>query len=133
MAEYIFKDILKKRNLENEFYCESAACSREEIGHDIYPQAKQKLVEKNIYFDRRKARQVTKDDIKNFDYIVVMDRENIDFLKYIGLYDNYKITRLLSYTDYDRDISDPWYTGNFETTYNDIVEGIDGFLSYFGY
>ena len=133
MAEFIFKDMIKKRHLENEFYCESCATSTEEIGNDMYPPAKRKLREKNIEFTKRKARQITREDIDKFDYIFIMDQYNIRYLSFLGLLGSPKIMRLLIYSDHPRDISDPWYTGDFEATYQDIVEGEEAFLKHLGY
>jgi len=131
MAEMIMKKLIKDKNLEDYFYIESAATSREEIGSDIYFLAKKKLLEKGIPIEKRSARQIRIDDYDNFDYIIGMEMSNIRAIKdIIGLDHNNKILRLLDYTDNPRDISDPWITGLFEEAYNDIYEGCETFLDY---
>lgn len=131
MAEMIMKKLVKDENLENEFYIESAATSKEEIGSDIYSLARQKLIEKGIPLEARRARQLRIDDYDNFDYIVGMEASNISAIKNIvGLDHNNKVLRLLDYTDAPRNISDPWYSGKFEEVYNEIYEGCVSFLDY---
>ncbi|MEY8368233.1 low molecular weight protein-tyrosine-phosphatase [Anaerovoracaceae bacterium 42-11] len=129
MAEYMMKDIARKAGREKEFYIESAATSREEIGNDIHRGTKAKLREAGIPFERRGARQVTKQDYEDFDYLILMDRENERGLSRIISEDpDGKIHMLLSFAGKDRDIADPWYTGNFDDTFNDIKEGLTAFL-----
>lgn len=131
MAEMIMKKLVKDENLENEFYIESAATSKEEIGSDIYSLARQKLIEKGIPLEARRARQLRIDDYDNFDYIIGMEASNISAIKnVIGLDHNNKILRLLDYTDDPRNISDPWFSGKFEEVYNEIYEGCVSFLAY---
>lgn len=131
MAEMIMKKLVKDENLENEFYIESAATSKEEIGSDIYSLARQKLIEKGIPLEARRARQLRIDDYDNFDYIIGMEASNISAIKNIvGLDHNNKVLRLLDYTDTPRNISDPWYSGKFEEVYNEIYEGCVSFLDY---
>ena len=131
MAEMIMKKLVKDENLENEFYIESAATSKEEIGSDIYSLARQKLIEKGIPLEARRARQLRIDDYDNFDYIIGMETSNISAIKNIvGLDHNNKVLRLLDYTDTPRNISDPWYSGKFEEVYNEIYEGCVSFLNY---
>lgn len=120
MAEYIFKNMVKKEGLEERFYIESAAVSREELGNDLYPPAKAKLREKGIPFQRHYARQVTKKDYGIFDYILVMDASNQRNIKrIIPNNPDHKIHLLLDGTN----IADPWYTDDFETAYTDIEKG----------
>ena len=115
MAEMIMKKMIKDKNLENLFYIESAATSTEEIGSVIYDLARQKLIEKEIPIEARRARQLRADDYDNFDYIIGMETSNISAIKNIvGLDHNNKVVRLLDYTDDPRNISDPWYSGKFE-------------------
>lgn len=129
MAEYMMKDMVRKAGREKEFYIESAATSREEIGNDIHRGTKAKLREAGIPFERRGARQVTKQDYEDFDYLILMDRENERGLSRIISADpDGKIHMLLSFAGKDRDIADPWYTGNFDDTFNDIKEGLTAFL-----
>lgn len=125
MAEFIMKDLVKKEGLEDEFYIESAATSREEIGNDLYPPAKRKLREKGIPFERHYARQVTKKDYGIFDYIFVMDANNQrNIKKIIPNNPEHKIHLLLD----GKSIADPWYTDDFETCYNDLLKGCKTWL-----
>lgn len=124
MAEFIFKDLLRSRGLEDRFYIESAAVSTEEIGNSIYPPAKRCLNAHGIPFDKNKtARQITRADYDRFDLIIYMDRMNLRWLRYIIPDDpQNKVKLMMSYTGRDRDVADPWYTGDFETTFKDIME-----------
>ena len=131
MAEFIFKDMINKKGLNDRFIVKSAATSYEEIGNDIHYGAKDKLTQKNIPFTKRKAARITAEDYNNYDFIIGMEESNIRNIKRIvGEDADNKISKLLDYSDNPRDIADPWYTGNFEVTYNDIVEGCNGFLNY---
>lgn len=122
MAEFIFKDKIRSRGLNEQFYVESAAVSTEEIGNSIYPPAKRCLNAHGIPFDTSKtARQITRADYDRFDLIICMDRMNLRWLKYIIPKDPAgKIRLMMSYAGQDRDVADPWYTGDFETTYRDL-------------
>lgn len=124
MAEFIFKDLLRSRGLEDRFYIESAAVSTEEIGNSIYPPAKRCLNAHGIPFDKNKtARQITRADYDRFDLIIYMDRMNLRWLRHIIPDDpQNKVKLMMSYTGRDRDVADPWYTGDFETTFKDITE-----------
>ena len=131
MAEFIFKDMIYKKGLSNEFVIKSAATSYEEIGNDMHYGAKDKLNQKNIPFSKRKATRITLEDYKYYNFIIGMEESNIKNIKRIVGEDvDNKISKLLDYSDNPRDIADPWYTGNFEKTYNDIVEGCNGFIKY---
>ncbi len=131
MAEYVLKDIVKKQGKSDEFYIDSAATSREEIGNGVHYGTVNKLKELNIPCGNHKARQITENDYKEFDYIIGMEESNIKSIKrIIGKDKENKIHRLLDFSKNPRDISDPWYTGNFDKTYNDIIEGIDGLLQF---
>ncbi len=123
MAEFMMKDKVKKLRKSDEFIIDSMAVSREEIGNDIYPPAKEKLREKGIDFSKRRARQITSRDYQNYDYIICMDKSNLRYLGYLIDDYDHKVSMLL-----DRDIADPWYTGDFEATYKDLDEGLDNFL-----
>lgn len=124
MAEFIFKEMVKSEGLEDRFYVESAAVSTEEIGNSIYPPAKRCLNAHGIPFDKNKtARQITRADYDRFDLIIYMDRMNLRWLRYIIPDDpQNKVKLMMSYTGRDRDVADPWYTGDFETTFRDITE-----------
>lgn len=129
MAEYVMKDMVRKAGCEAEFEIASAATSREEIGNDIHRGTKAKLREQGIAFEKRQARQVTKKDYEEFDYLILMDRENKRGLSRIISADPYnKVHMLLGFAGKDRDIADPWYTGNFDETYDDVVTGCQAFL-----
>ena len=131
MAEFIFKDMIRKQGLEDLFYIESAAVSTEEIGNSIYPPAKRCLNAHGIPFDKSKtARQITRADYSRFDLIICMDRMNLRWLKYIIPDDpEGKVHLMMSYKNSDRDVADPWYTGDFETTYSDIMEASRALLA----
>lgn len=134
MAEFIMKDMVKKRHIEKDFYIESCAISSEEIGNTIDYRAKRILNEHNIFYHDRRARKITHDDYDKFDYIIYMDEENRYFLNYVFPDDKEnKMHKLLDFTSYPRDVSDPWYSGNFSKAYDDIVMGIESFLNYLGY
>lgn len=131
MAEFIFKDIVNKNGLSNKFIIKSAATSYEESGNDTYYLAKEKLEEKKIPMYRRKAIRMTPEDYKNFDYIIGMEESNIrNMERIVGPDIDNKLSKLLDYSDNPRDIADPWYTGNFEIAYNDILEGCNAFFDY---
>ena len=129
MAEFVLKDMVKKQGLEKEFYIKSSATSSEEIGNDIHYGTRDKLIQKEIPFTIRKAVKLRAEDYKKYDYIIGMEKSNvINIKRIVGEDVDDKIYRLLDFSDTPRDIADPWYTGNFENTFNDIVEGCNGFL-----
>ena len=129
MAEFVLKDMIKKQGLEKEFYIKSSATSSEEIGNDIHYGTRDKLIQKEIPFTKRKAVKLRAEDYKKYDYIIGMEKSNvINIKRIVGEDIDDKIYRLLDFSDTPRDIADPWYTGNFEITFNDIVEGCTGFL-----
>ena len=130
MAEFIFKDLIRSQGIEDRFYVESAAVSTEEIGNSIYPPAKRCLNAHGIPFDKNKtARQITRADYDRFDLIIYMDRMNLRWLKYIIPDDPQgKVRLMMSFTGRDRDVADPWYTGDFETTYKDITDASEMLL-----
>ena len=111
------------------FEIASAAVSTEEIGNDIYPPAKRILSAKGIPFTHRTARQMTKADYRYYDHIICMDQSNLRWLRYIiGDDSERKVSLLLSWANKNRDVADPWYTGDFEQAYNDIYEGCTALL-----
>lgn len=129
MAEFVFKDISEKRGLEDKFYIESAATSNEEVGNGVHYGTINKLKSEGVKIYDRKAKQIKKSDYKKFDYIIAMESKNIkDILRIVGEDKENKIYRLLDFSNNPRDIADPWYTGNFTVTYNDIVEGCNAFI-----
>lgn len=135
MAEFIMKSIISERGLSDRFYIASAATSTEEIwngvGNPVYPPAKRELAKHGISCEGKRAVQITKADYGKYDYILGMEERNIrNILRIVGKDPEHKVKLLLDYSDHPRDITDPWYTGNFESTYRDVVEGCEGFLLY---
>ena len=131
MAEFIFRDMVAKRGLAVEFSIASAATSREEIGNPVYPPAKRKLKEHGIDPAGKTARQMTAQDYKDYDYLLAAERYNIRNMERItGGDPQHKIFRLLDFSDRPRDIADPWYTGDFDEAWDDIVEGCQAFLKW---
>lgn len=128
MAEFMFKDLVKKNNLEDKIYITSKATSYEEEGNDMYHLAKKKLTEKNIFFEKRKATRVEKEDYEKYDYFICMEERNINnLLRIFGEDKDNKVFKLLALVN-NKDISDPWYTNDFETTYNDLEVGLNKLL-----
>ena len=131
MAEFVFKDLVKKEGIENEFYIESAATSTEAVGDSMHYGTVQILKENNIEFGNKISRQLTMEDYKKFDYILGMETRNIINIKrIIGDDKDNKVYRLLDFSENPRDIADPWYTGNFDSTYYDVLDGCQSFLKY---
>ena len=133
MAEFILKDMVKKKGMEDSFLIASCATSREEIGNSLHPGARAKLDEMGIPHKKRAAVQLTKEDYTTYDYLLCMDQWNIINVKRIIGHDpKHKVHLLLEYAGVKRDIADPWYTGNFDVTYDDIVQGCEAFLEELG-
>lgn len=131
MAKFMFKDMVKKQGLEEKFYIDSVATCYDEIGNDMHWGAKDKLDENGIEYSLHKARIITKEDYKNFDYIIAMEQSNIrNIERFVGEDVDGKVYNLLDFSNKPRDIADPWYTGDFEAAYQDIKEGLIGFLDY---
>ena len=129
MAEFYMKHIVNKAGLTDSIYIESAATSREEIGNDTHYGSKQKLDEMDIPYTRRKARQVTMYDYRNFDYLIIMDENNARNLRLIIDDDvDHKVYKAMMFVGESRDVKDPWYTGNFDETYDDISSSCDSLL-----
>ena len=130
MAEFIFKALVRARGLEGCYHIESTAVSAEETGNPIYPPAKRCLTQHGVPFDNAKrARQITRADYDRFDRIICMDGSNLRWIRRIIPDDpEGKIHLMMSYTGRARDVADPWYTGDFETTFQDILEGCEAML-----
>ena len=130
MAEFILKALVRAKGLEDRYYIESAAVSTEEIGNPIYPPAKRCLNQHGVWFDpAKRARQVTRSDYDRFDRIICMDSSNLRWIRMIIPNDpDQKIHLMMSYTGMGRDVADPWYTGDFETTFQDILEACEAML-----
>lgn len=129
MAEFVMKDIVRKAGCEKEFLIESAATSTEEIGNPIHNGTRRRLREAGVPFSEHRAVQMTRADYDKYDYIIAMDQMNVrNILRITGGDREGKVSTLLSYAGSGRDIADPWYTGNFDETYDDIVEGCRAFF-----
>ena len=124
MAEYVMKHLVKQAGREGEFYIDSAATSTEEIGNGVHHGTRRKLAQVGIPCGDHRARQVTWKDYESFDLIIGMDNNNIRNLNRMLKGDpNGKITMMLDYTDRPGEVADPWYTGDFDATYRDVLEG----------
>ena len=129
MAEFAMKDLVRKAGREGDFYIESAATSTEELGNPVYPPARQKLAEHGLSCKGKVARQMNRRDYEEFDLLIGMDTWNIRNMERISGGDRaHKIHRLLDYTQRPGDVADPWYTGNFEATWRDVLEGCQALL-----
>lgn len=133
MAEFIMKDMVEKAGLSNQFQIASAATSTEEIwngvGNPVYPPAREKLAEHGIGCAGKRAVQLVSADYGKYDYLIGMDSANIrNMRRMLGSDPEGKIHKLLSFAGSDRDISDPWYTGDFDATYRDVTEGCEALL-----
>lgn len=123
--------MVKERELEDDFYISSAATSREEIGNGPHYGTVGKLRKEGIPIIPHRAVQMTKADYDNYDYLIGMDSANIHNMNRIAGGDpDGKIYKMLSFAGKGRDVADPWYTGDFDSTYRDVVEGLQGFLDY---
>ena len=131
MAEFLLKDIVKKRKIEDKFLIESAGTSNEEQGNPVHYGTRKKLSELGISVEGKYARQLKKNDYQEYDYILAMETSNLkNIYRILGEDKANKVYRLLDFSENPRDIADPWYTGDFDVTYNDILEGIEAFLDY---
>ncbi len=129
MAEFIFRDMAKKRGLENEIFVASAATSDEEYGNPVYPPAQRKLASLGIDCRGKRARQMTRADYGEYDLLLGMENRNLIHMRRIcGGDPKGKIRLLLEHSPRPRDIADPWYTGDFDTACSDILEGCEQWL-----
>lgn len=129
MAEFIMRDIVKKQGLQQEFEIASCATSTEEIGNGVYPPAKRVLAQHGISCAGKTARQMTTADYDKYDYIIAMDRYNLrNMARFVGDDPRGKVSLLMSHTNRPGDVADPWYTGDFDTTWDDIFEGCTALL-----
>lgn len=135
MAEFVMKDMVRRRGLDNGFEIASAATSREEIGNPVYPPARRKLAEHGISCGGHHARQMTGADYTRYDRIIGMDRANIrNILRITGGDRSGKVSLLLDHTARaGQEVADPWYTGDFDETWRDVTEGCAGLLEELGY
>ena len=133
MAEFILKDLLKKSGREEEFFVSSSATSREEIyngiGNPVYPPAQRELLKHGISCEGKRAQQLKKEDYDNYDLFLCMDERNVgNTLRIFGGDRLGKVKKLMTYAGIERDISDPWYSGDFSGTYSDILKSLNGLL-----
>ncbi len=134
MAEFILKDMVQKRGIADKFHIASCATSTEEIwngtGNPVYPPAKRELARHGISCEGKRAVQLTKSDYDKYDYLICMDENNLrNMLRMLGGDPDGKISKLMNHTSRPGNVADPWYTGDFSTTYNDIVEGCEALLN----
>ena len=129
MAEFVFRDLVKKADRESEFYIASSATSSEEVGSPVHIGTRRILNSLGIDCSFKRAVQLVKNDYDKYDYIIGMEGRNCKtMLKIFGSDKDNKIYRLCDFTSNPRDIADPWYTGNFELTYQDILDGCQALL-----
>ena len=129
MAEFVMKKMVEDAGVTHLFEIASAATSTEEIGNPVYPPARRKLAEHGIGCEGKSARQITRGDYRHYDRIIAMDRNNLRNLRrVIGEDIDGKISLMMDYTDRPGDVADPWYTGDFEATWRDVLEGCQGLL-----
>lgn len=133
MAEFVMKDLAARHGRSEDFSIASAATSTEEIwngvGNPVYPPARAKLAEHGIDCSGKRAVQLKRSDYEKYDYLIGMDSANIrNMHRMLGGDPEHKISKLLSFAGSERDISDPWYTGDFESTYRDVTQGCEALL-----
>ena len=133
MAEFVMKDLIKKKGLAEKFEIASAATSTEELGNPVYPPAKKKLAEYGISCNGKTARRMTAEDYRYYDYIIARDRNNHrNMIRFVGDDPDKKVSLLMEHTPIPRDVADPWYTGDFQQTWEDVSEGCMGVLNELG-
>jgi protein-tyrosine phosphatase len=131
MAEFVFRDMVLKKGLEDMFYIASSATSTEEIGNPVHHGTRNKLKEVGIDTTGKRAIQLKKEDYNKYDYLIGMEQKNItNTMRIISKDENKKVKRLLDFTSNPSDIDDPWYTGNFNKTYEDVYKGCLSLLNY---
>ena len=129
MAEFVMKDLVRKAGQEKQFLIESAATSTEEIGNGVYPPARRKLAEHGISCQGKTARQMTRGDYDRYDLLIGMDSMNIrNMIRICGGDPQGKIRMLMDFTKRPGDVADPWYTGDFESTWIDVLEGCEALM-----
>ncbi len=132
MAEFVLKDMVKKQGIDGSFFIASAATSTEEIGNPVHRGTANILARHGISAKGKTAVQITKADYDKYDYIIIMDSFNLrNLMRIIGSDPDGKVSFLLDYADRPGEsIADPWYTGDFQITYNDVFSGCEGFVNY---
>ena len=130
MAECVLKDMVAKRGLSHRFVIESSATSTEEIGNPIHYGTRTKLRQMGVPLTDHRAVQLKASDYEKYDYFIGMDASNRrNMVRMLGGDPDGKVSLMLDFTDHPRDVADPWYTGNFDATYDDVVAGCEGFLA----
>ena len=131
MAEFVMKDLVKERGLEDDFFIASAATSSEELGNPVYPPARRKLLDHGIDPSGKTARRITKKDYEDYDYLIGMDHWNLKNMERAFSGDpEHKLHLLRDFTRTPGEIDDPWYTGDFDTAYEQISKGCKGLLDH---
>jgi len=131
MAEFVMKDMIEKERLSDCFYVASAATSTEEIGNPVHRGTREKLKQYGISTEGKYAVQISRKDYDKYDYLIAMDKRNVvNMLRILGGDPKGKVKQLLDFSNNPRDIADPWYTGDFDLTYDDVYEGCQALLSY---
>ena len=131
MAEFVMKHLVERAGLSGQFHIASAATSTEELGNEVYPPARRKLSEHGISCKGKTARQMTRRDYDEYDLLIGMDDWNIRNMERIAGGDpEGKIHKLMSFTERPADVADPWYTGDFERTWQDVLAGCTALLAY---
>ena len=129
MAQYMFDYKVSRLGLEDQFTSDSAATSWEEIGNEMYPPAKRMLTKKGIPFGHHRARRIVSEDYDNYDLLVGMDDENLYFMRRIlGEDPDGKYRKIMNYIGLEREVADPWYTGDFAQTYEDLDRSLDAMI-----
>lgn len=131
MAEFVFKDIIKKAGISGKYHVESAATSYEEIGNPIHPGTAKILDRLSIPYRGKRAVHLEKSDYEKYDHLICMDSANVrNTMRITGGDPEHKVSKLLEFAGVSRDVADPWYTGDFEKTYDDVLTGCKGLLKH---
>ena len=131
MAEFVFRDLVQKQGLGERFHVASAATSTQELGNPVHPGTRRRLAQEGISTWGKTAVQLCRRDYQKYHWLIGMEQRNVSgMLRILGGDPEGKVRRLLDFTPSPRDIADPWYTGDFNRTYDDILEGCQGLLDY---
>ena len=132
MAEMVFKHLIRQQHIDHRFLVDSMATSREELGNPVHPGTRRKLAQVGIPCSDHRATQMRREDYDRYDYLIVMDHNNIrNLMRIIGDDPDQKVSMLLDYAGREgQSIADPWYTGDFDETYDDVLAGCKGLLDY---
>ena len=131
MAEFVMKDVVEKAGVEKDFFIQSRATHRDELGADTHWGTKEKLDKEGIPYTKRQATLMTREDYNKYDYILGMDDENMRYIgKIIGADPANKVFMLMDFAGEHRSIADPWYTGNFDATFDDVLKACQGLLKH---